>query len=81
MLAGTDLPRPQLNEFFLGQDAPLSAEEQRVLGFFDELSLPELALAPRLPYVVIITIWETAHALGIGARGQSAVRPHPRRGR
>ena len=33
MLAGTDVPPPQLDEFFLEQDAPLRAEELRALGF------------------------------------------------
>ena len=33
MLAGTAVPPPQLDEFFLRQDAPLRAEEMRVLGF------------------------------------------------
>jgi uncharacterized damage-inducible protein DinB len=33
MLAGTEVPPPQLDEFFLEQDAPLRAEEMRALGF------------------------------------------------
>ncbi len=32
MLAGTDIPPPQLDEFFLRQDLPLRAEELRALG-------------------------------------------------
>ena len=32
MLAGTDIPRPQLDEFFLRQDGPLRADEMRALG-------------------------------------------------
>jgi uncharacterized damage-inducible protein DinB len=33
MLAGTDVPPPQLDEFFLEQDATLRADEVRALGF------------------------------------------------
>jgi len=33
MLAGARVPPPQLDEFFLEQDAPLRAEEMRTLGF------------------------------------------------
>jgi hypothetical protein len=33
MLAGTAVPPPQLDEFFLRQDAPLRAQEMRALGF------------------------------------------------
>jgi uncharacterized damage-inducible protein DinB len=35
MLAGTGVPPPQLDEFFLEQDAPLRADELRALGFAD----------------------------------------------
>jgi uncharacterized damage-inducible protein DinB len=33
MLAGTAVPPPQLDEFFLRQDAPLRADDLRALGF------------------------------------------------
>lgn len=33
MLAGTDVPTPQLDEFFLRQDAPLRADDLRALGW------------------------------------------------
>ena len=33
MLAGTAVPPPQLDEFFLRQDAPLRAAEMQALGF------------------------------------------------
>jgi hypothetical protein len=33
MLAGTAVPPPQLDEFFLRQDAPLRAGDLRALGF------------------------------------------------
>lgn len=33
MLAGTAVPPPQLDEFFLRQDAPLRADDFRTLGF------------------------------------------------
>ena len=32
MLAGTDVAPPQLDEFFLQQDAPLRADDLRALG-------------------------------------------------
>ncbi len=35
MLAGTDVPPPQLDEFFLAQDAPLREEEFEALGFVE----------------------------------------------
>jgi hypothetical protein len=38
MLAGTEVVPPQLDEFFLAQDAPLRAAELEALGF--EAGLP-----------------------------------------
>jgi len=33
VLAGTSVPPPQLDEFFLEQDAPRRADEEAALGF------------------------------------------------
>jgi hypothetical protein len=36
MLAGTPVKPPQLDEFFLAEEAPLRAEELRALGLREE---------------------------------------------